>query len=149
VPHARAPPPLPGVASQASGRGWVLPLNPHNYGSFSLLRWRRLDCESFASYRLFASRLLGSSAAPLLPCRGHIFRCPPSVLGSLRFRETPHLPLLTGLPVLVPARTGDWESRPPECLSSSSSPARVKGDNHVFGECRCDTTTRLVLFVPA
>jgi hypothetical protein len=36
-------------------RGWVLPLNPHTYGSFSLLCCRWLDCESFTSYRLFAS----------------------------------------------------------------------------------------------
>jgi len=30
----------------------------------------------------------------------------------------------------------NWESRPPECLLSSSSSAWVKGGNHVFGECR-------------
>jgi hypothetical protein len=39
----------------AGRRGWVLPHNPHNYESFSLLWWRRLDCESFVSYRLLAS----------------------------------------------------------------------------------------------
>ena len=29
-----------------------------------------------------------------------------------------------------------WKSRPPERLPSSGSSARVKGGNHVFGECR-------------
>jgi muconolactone delta-isomerase len=37
---------------RTSGHGPVLPLNPHNYGSFSLLWWRRVD---YASYHLFMS----------------------------------------------------------------------------------------------
>ena len=37
---------------RAGGRGQVLTLNPHNYGSFSLVWWRRVDC---ASYRLCVS----------------------------------------------------------------------------------------------
>ena len=40
------------ASGRAGGRGQILPLNPHNYGSFSLLWWRRVDC---ASYRLFVS----------------------------------------------------------------------------------------------
>jgi hypothetical protein len=70
VPHARVPPPVGprvwawawawawrGVARQAGGeradgRVQVLPLNPRNYRSFSLLWCRWVDC---ASYRLFVS----------------------------------------------------------------------------------------------
>jgi hypothetical protein len=47
------------------------------------------------------------------------------------------------LPVLVPARTGP--RRPSERMPSSSSPTRVKGSNHVFGECR-GTTTHFILY---
>ena len=37
------------------------------------------------------------------------------------------------------------EQQASETLPSTSSPARVKAGSHVFGECRCGTTTRFVL----
>jgi hypothetical protein len=57
----------------------------------------------------------------------------------------PHIQLLFGSlrPISCAHRT--WESRPPERLPSLSSPAQMKGDNHVFEEYH-STTTRFILY---
>ena len=80
-----------------------------------------------------ALRPLISSRASPLPHREHIFRAPSLVI-SLGFHHIFNCSLV--LPVSVPARTGTGRVGPPERLPSSCSPARVKGGNHVFGECR-------------
>jgi hypothetical protein len=115
VPYART-----AAAGWAVGMAWssgrdrmgvVLPLNPHNYGSYSLYAGR-FHCRSFTCYcRLRSSasacllRLLISSWSSSLPHREHIFRAPPSVI-LFRFRDNHIFSCTLVLPVLVPMRTG-------------------------------------------
>jgi hypothetical protein len=115
VPHARAASaasPAVGVAwrgrwrasEQASRRGQVLPLNPHNYRSFSLLWWRRVDC---ASYRLFVSpslEFLGwLSPSPWSGIKFEVFHQSNPPFAS----ERPHIsrPLVFSRPVSLRARS--------------------------------------------
>jgi hypothetical protein len=153
-----------GRGRRTDGTRVVLPLNPHNHGSYShpVREWFCHSIYIITGVTLFYAgggfiarlspvtvplcpRLLISFAASSLPRRGLIFRIPPSVIF---FASTTYSSALESFRLGSCAHR-NWESRPLKRLSSLSFPARVKDGNHVFGECRCGTTTHYVLFFPA
>jgi hypothetical protein len=71
-----------------------------------------------------------------------------SVSHSSSLPRQPHIQLLFGSHRPGSCVHWNWESRPPERLPSSSSPTRVKDDNHVFGECRWRHDYSLDLLLP-
>jgi hypothetical protein len=56
---------------------------------------------------------------------------------------THHKSSSTSSPRFVSCAHTRWKSRPPERLCPASSPARMKGGHHVFGECPVETARLL------
>ena len=125
---------------RADGRdstGVVLPLNPHNYGSYSLLCWRRLHCGSF---RLLPSSLsfCVRTPSPSLGLLLSLFASPrwayiPSSSVSHSSWLPPHIQLLSGSPRPSSCEHGSRESSPYETESSLRSSPQVKGGIRFFG----------------